>query len=127
MMARCYVKSATGYKNYGGKGIRVCKRWRKFENFLADMGERPSETHSIDRFPDQSGDYEPGNCRWATDEEQANNMSTNRVIEHDGKRKTISKWAKELGMTAGAIVNRLARGWSIEKALKTPRTRRRQV
>jgi hypothetical protein len=71
---RCYNPDATGYDNYGGRGIRMCDRWmQSFEAFASDMGVRPSIHHSIDRFPDNDGNYEPGNCRWATNEDQNRN------------------------------------------------------
>lgn len=69
---RCTVKGSTHWKRYGGRGVKVCDRWLKFENFYADMGERP-EGKTLDRFPDGDGDYQPGNCRWATPKEQAAN------------------------------------------------------
>jgi hypothetical protein len=72
MLARCTNPRVSHYENYGGRGIRVCERWRSFANFLADMGERPSINHSIDRR-DVDGHYEPGNCRWATQAEQRAN------------------------------------------------------
>ena len=72
MMNRCYRSSLKDYKDYGGRGIRVCKRWHKFENFLADMGEVPPN-RSLDRYPDNDGNYEPTNCRWATAKQQRNN------------------------------------------------------
>jgi hypothetical protein len=76
MLARCNG----AHPNYGGRGIKVCKRWLKFENFLADMGERP-EGKTLDRYPDNDGNYKPGNCRWATPKEQTNNRRPSRIKE----------------------------------------------
>lgn len=71
---RCHNPKSTFYRYYGGRGIEVCERWRNsFQLFLLDMGRRPSAKHSIDRYPDNAGNYEPGNCRWATAKEQAGN------------------------------------------------------
>lgn len=70
---RCFNANSTDFSLYGGRGITVCERWKTFENFLADMGLKPSPKHSIDRFPNNDGNYEPGNCRWATPTQQANN------------------------------------------------------
>jgi hypothetical protein len=99
MLRRCNNKRSIKYSDYGGRGIRVCDRWQGhhgFENFLVDMGKRP-ENMTLDR-KDNNGNYEPGNCRWATREEQANNTRRNRYIEFRGEYKTLSEWARFLGL-----------------------------
>ena len=78
MIARCTNPNTTNFSRYGGLGIKICERWRKFDNFLADMGERPLGT-TLDRFPNKHGDYEPGNCRWATRLEQRHNRRSLKV------------------------------------------------
>lgn len=86
MIDRCTNRNSPNFARYGGKGIKICDRWRAFENFLADMGERP-ERHTLDRYPDGSGNYEPGNCRWATSRQQNLNQSRVRpVVRSDGLR-----------------------------------------
>lgn len=77
ILSRTHWKSANSFDRYGGRGIKICKKWLKFENFLNDMGKKPSKNHSIDRI-NNDGNYEPKNCRWATPKEQANNRSTNK-------------------------------------------------
>jgi hypothetical protein len=97
MKSRCYNPNIHNYHNYGGRGIIVCERWiNSFENFLEDMGVRPSERHSVDRYPDKNGNYEPTNCRWATKKEQSRNLRTNRWIEYNGDRRILSDWAYDL-------------------------------
>lgn len=98
MQTRCLNKNAHGFTNYGDRGISICQRWMdSFENFLADMGPRPSPTHSIERI-DNDGNYEPSNCRWATDKEQANNKRNNVKVTIDGVTKYLSAWAHQFGV-----------------------------
>lgn len=121
MLQRCYNPKASGYKHYGARGIAVCQRWRDdVVNFLSDMGPRPSRKHSIDRYPDRNGGYEPGNCRWATEQEQALNRDIVIRVTFNGKEITIAEYAKKLGINAQMIRRRLAKGWSVQNALLTP-------
>ncbi len=110
MLGRCKTHPA-----YVARGIVVCDRWQSFEAFLADMGERPPG-RSLDRV-DNAGNYEPGNCRWATPREQQANMRTNVFLEYDGARLIVSEWARRVGIDRGTIVARLARGWTVADAL----------
>lgn len=118
MLSRCRTTSATGYENYGGRGIRVCDRWLDFNNFLEDMGEKPAGM-SIDRI-NSNGDYEPGNCQWSTRKEQNRNQRRNVELTHEGRSQCISAWAEELGFEEATIRARLSRGWSVDMALSTP-------
>ncbi len=120
MIERCENPNATKFHNYGGRGIKVCQRWRdSFEAFLADMGVRPN-WHSIDRFPNKDGDYEPGNCRWATLEEQGRNKRNNRLVTHDGLTLTLVEWSERTGLDQNLIGRRIADGWDAKDALATP-------
>lgn len=93
---RCCNPKNNAYEYYGGRGIKICDRWfHSFENFLKDMGERPSKEYSIDRI-DVNGDYEPSNCRWATDKEQCNNRRSNIVIQYKGRTQNLMQWCNEL-------------------------------
>ncbi len=85
MLARCRNENHRHFSSYGGRGIIVCERWERFENFYADMGHRPSSLHSLDRWPNNNGNYELSNCRWATRSQQQRNMRTNRIITAFGK------------------------------------------
>lgn len=116
---RCTNPNYEGYRNYGARGIKVCDRWLDFQNFLADMGERPAGM-SIDRI-DNDGDYCPENCRWATQKEQARNTRSIRLIEHRGRTQPLSAWCEELGLPTSTLKNRLdTLGWSVERSLTTP-------
>lgn len=119
MMARCYRPSTFCYERYGGRGIKVCQRWHIFENFLADMGERPFAGASVDRI-DFDGDYEPANCRWATQAEQNRNRCNNVFITFNGVRMVRQDWARRCGVDPSTLRYRLWRGWPLERALTTP-------
>ncbi len=119
MKARCYQRNSFGYKWYGAKGIRICRRWfNSFTNFLADMGPRP-EGHQLDRI-DTNGDYKPKNCRWATPKQQSRNRTNNHILKFRKQEYCIAEWAEKTGLTRNAIFYRLKLGWSIEKTLTHP-------
>lgn len=121
MRTRCTNANRNRYANYGGRNITFDTRWSVFENFLADMGECPPGM-SLDRI-DNDGDYAPGNCRWATAKEQANNTSRNTFITYDGETKTIAEWADELSIGIGykALFRRLNDPkWTVERAFTQP-------
>ncbi len=109
MKDRCLNPSKRAYPDYGGRGIQVCDRWLDFDNFLADMGE-PPDGMSIDRYPNTNGNYEPGNCRWATRVEQNSNRRSCVFIDYQGKRQTVRQWSRELGIHRDTIEKRLRRG-----------------
>ncbi len=128
MRRRCTNESAWEYPRYGGRGIAVCERWSSFENFLADMGSRPTTDHQIDRI-DNDGPYSPDNCRWATRIEQCNNRSYQRILEFDGRSMTLAQWSREVKINRAVLTARLNQlRWSVDRALTTPvrkSTRRR--
>lgn len=119
MIGRCCRPHVHGYKNYGGRGIRVCERWMTFDHFLADMGERPSTEHTLDR-KDVNGHYEPGNVRWAHKSEQANNRRVTIRLTFRGETLPIAEWCRRLGLNRRVVSQRIASGWSHEAALATP-------
>ncbi len=122
MVARCTAPSYPSFEHYRDRGITICDRWRSFENFLADMGERPTPKHSIDRI-DNDGNYEPGNVRWATKREQANNRMTNVLVHYRGRDLTLADLARETGVSKEIIRSRLRRSkkqWTVEGALSLP-------
>lgn len=116
MLQRCQNPRNPVFRRYGGRGITVCDRWQSFENFYADMGSRPTPKHSIDRI-DNNGNYEPGNCRWATPHEQARNRGDNYLIEWRGETRCLSDWCEVVGLTYSTVKGRLDSGWSVERAL----------
>ena len=120
MRNRCEDHKNPQYADYGGRGIAYCARWKKFENFFADMGSKPSPQHTLDRFPDKDGNYEPSNCRWATWEEQNNNTRRNHLLSYDGKIMTVAQWAKETGIKYHTIQSRLQAGWDVCRVLTYP-------
>jgi hypothetical protein len=114
------LPSSKNLKNYAGKGITVCERWLTFDNFLADMGPRPSLGHSLDRYPDANGNYEPGNVRWATRAQQSRNKSTNHNVTIKGVTKCLKDWAAEAGINYETVRARLRRNWHVEDAIFYP-------
>lgn len=103
---------------YGGRGISICTLWlNSFDEFLKHIGRRPSVRHSVDRFPNANGNYEPGNVRWATYEQQMDNRSNTRRIQHNGTLQSLTQWALETGIPREKIRARLNRGWIPQKAL----------
>jgi len=111
MKYRCLAPTCKHYKNYGGRGIKVCDRWlNSFENFLLDMGRKPSPKHSIDRI-DVNGDYEPSNCRWATDGEQMRNIRNNVILTINGISKCATDWAIDMGLSPLLVLDRKRKGW----------------
>jgi hypothetical protein len=122
MKDRCCNPNNKKYPLYGGRGIVVCERWQSFENFLADMGERPAGRRlSIDRYPNRNGNYEPGNCRWATDSQQNNNKSNQRWVEYRGRKMTLTEAVELSGLVnRNTVYGRLRMGWPLARALDTP-------
>lgn len=133
MKNRCLNKNVKAYPRYGGVGIKICDRWLHGENgksgvecFFEDMGPRPSRSHSLDRYPDWDGNYEPGNVRWATASEQQHNKKGNPRIAYQGRELQPCEWAAETGIPASEIAKRIRRGWTAERALTQPLRRSSQ-
>ncbi len=121
MKCRCVNCDHIDYPDYGGRGICVCSKWlESFEAFLADMGPRPSSKHSLDRI-DNEGNYEPANCRWATQIQQHRNCRRNHQLTFQGKTQCLVEWAEEMGINRLTLSARLlSYGWSVERALTEP-------
>jgi len=125
MRMRCEYPRTPEYPNYGGRGITVCDRWRDFVNFFEDMGECPPG-HSLDRI-NNDGNYEPGNCRWATAFEQNRNKRGNAMYTHEGITLCLTDWARRSGFSDSKVIQRrLRRGWSFAQAISTPVDPRKQ-
>lgn len=134
-IGRCYSKTNAAYSRYGGRGIGVCDRWRfgdgkktAYECFLSDMGTRPSKRYSLDRFPDNDGDYEPSNCRWATASQQQRNRVGCHWIRFGEDVITIQEACERVGLASVTVHTRIGRlGWSIQDALTKPSARSKQT
>lgn len=121
MLARCRNPKHKAFHLYGGRGIKVCQEWLQFDRFYSDFGHaRPSRNHSIDRWPDNDGNYEPGNVRWALQEEQQNNRRDTVLITHQGETLSIAQWSRRVGIGASCIAKRLKSGWPQQAALTEP-------
>lgn len=117
MKQRCYYAKHVQFQHYGGRGITVCDRWRNsFEDFLADMGQRPEGT-TIDRI-DSDGNYEPSNCRWAPKAEQSRNRKSTINFTRDGVTKCVKDWCDELGLDVDRVYGRIRRGVPVAEALR---------
>lgn len=117
MLARCNRPSAVGYEYYGAKGITVCKRWHKYENFLADMGERPSKLHSLDRLDSTKG-YSLKNCRWATRSEQQKNKTTTKFYSNGTFTGTLVECAKYIGISKELAFYRIKKWNTFERGVE---------
>lgn len=120
MRQRCGNPKKREWAHYGGRGIKVCDAWlHSFTAFLADVGPRPSSLHSLDRM-DVDGNYEPGNVRWATHQQQVENTRVARMVTIDGVTQTISAWERHHNLPRGTVRRREASGWSLCEAIQTP-------
>lgn len=127
MKSRCLNPKCPGYKRYGGRGIRICDEWlNSFETFFADMGPRPGAEYSIER-KDSNGNYEPGNCVWATCDEQARSRRTSVLLTFRGETLSVEEWGRRLNISGAAIRHRIRRlKWTVEQTLTTASRKRGQ-
>jgi len=121
IIQRCFNENNPGYSFYGAKGVKMCDEWVKsFYAFAEHIGERPSKFHTVDRFPNKSGNYEPGNVRWATKGEQSRNTKNNNIVEFNGEKMCLTDWADKLGIKYCTLYNRIHElNWPLPKALTT--------
>lgn len=118
MMNRCHNPNDPNWENYGGRGIYVCKRWHRLENFIVDMSPRPNKL-SLDRI-DNNKNYSKDNCRWASRIEQSNNTRQNVLLEHNGEKLTLAEWGRKLGINRNTFKKRYRNGWEVSKIIETP-------
>ena len=126
MRQRCLNPKHTFYYRYGGRGIKICARWDKFENFYLDMGSRPSREVTLDRV-DNNGDYSPENCRWASKLEQGNNTSMNHFIEVNGISRSVTEWSRVLNIPIRRLWARIERGWTGSSIITAAKNTRRKA
>lgn len=119
MRKRCYGNDPHAYKYYGSRGIKMCERWNKFENFWEDMNSTWKDGLEIDRI-DNDGNYCPENCRWATRKEQVRNTRFTHWVEFKGQRKSVAEWSEITGIPYGTLHSRVYTGWTGERALTQP-------
>lgn len=120
MLSRCNNANGRQYKDYGGRGIKVCKRWRKFENFYADMGDRPSPQHTLERI-NNNGNYTPSNCCWLHKSKQSKNRRNSRFLTTPWGRLTIAETARRIGASWFCIFARHRRGLRGPQLFAPPR------
>lgn len=116
--SRCTNPNNVSYSRYGGRGIKFL--FTSFDEFMNEVGRRPTDDHSLDRFPEQDGNYEIGNIRWATPTEQSRNTRRNHKITINGEAKCIAEWCKEFGINGSTVHQRIRKGWSEIEALTVP-------
>lgn len=116
MISRCYNPKDTSYPNYGARGISVCAQWMWFNNFLKDIGVKPSPIHQIDRV-NNDGNYEPGNCRWVEPKVNCRNKRSTRILTIDGESMPMVDWATRTAVSYTLIHARLKLGWAHKKAV----------
>lgn len=123
MKDRCNNQNNQDYEQYGGRGIKICQRWdESFEAFLQDMGLRQKGKNTVERL-DANGDYEPSNCRWASQKEQTRNKRNSRRLTFNDETLALGEWAERIGVHYSVLQSRLDRGWPLEAALTTPSQR----
>ena len=119
MKSRCYNPKATKYKDWGGRGIKVCDKWQKFSEFLKDMGPSYYDGLQLDRI-NNDGDYTPSNCRWVSRKNQSRNRRTSKFITLNGETKTLDEWTEISGLKPSTVRQRLhCYKWPIEQCFKT--------